>query len=295
MTTEDDKDLEKDLDETEEPEEKVETPDPPQDPNEPIEVVTADAQKQARKERRAQRQSEFRAAQEERDRLRRENEELRARSYQPPPQQQPQVNPAAQRLQQIDQMEKQLHDHYRARASQADFNPNGPEYAEFERKNRELQTARMAVIAAAQAPQINEEEIIRKAQLRMYLNEHSDISHDPTKWQWAYARWQQYRAEGKEDTRELSDAVFEEARRRFGLKTRSGGSPAADPATRQRLSGVPARGAGPGPVTHGAIQMGPHEKKMARIAFSHMSEKEAYQHWANTVGKKLQEQKAKGG
>lgn len=288
-------DLEKDLDETEETEEKVETPEPPLDPNEPIEVVTADAQKKARKERRAQRQSEFRAAQEERDRLRRENEELRARSYQPAPQQQQQPHPAATRLQQIDAAEKQLHEQYRLRASQPGYDSNGPEQAEFERRAREIQTARIATVVSAQQPTVNEAEIVRKAQLQMYLNEHADISQDPAKMRWAYARWQQYIAEGKQDTKEMSDAVFEEARRRFGLKTRSGGSPSADPATRQRLSGVPARGSGPGPVTPGAIQMGPHEKKMARIAFSHLPEKEAYQHWANTVGKKLQEQKSKGG
>jgi hypothetical protein len=48
--------------------------------------------------------------------------------------------------------------------------------------------------------------------------------------------------------------------------------------------------------------MGPNEKRMARIAFmgtkvngKELDEKQAYQHWANTVGKKLQEQKRQGG
>lgn len=295
----------KELEETEEPEEKAEPVEPPLDPNEPIEVVTEDAQRQARKERRAQRQSEFRQAQEERDRLRRENEELRARTYhQPPPQQQQQqIHPAAQRLQQLDQQKRELEAHYRARASQPDYRTDSEEHREFERKAEQLLTARIAVISSAQQPQFNEQEVIRKAQLQMYLNEHADISQDPAKMQWAYARWQQYRAEGKADTKEMSDAVFEEARRRFGMKTRNGGSPSADPATRQRLSGVPARGAGGSPGTPGAVQMGPHEKKMARLAFGDRkddkgnpwSEAQQYQHWANTVGKKLQEQKSKGG
>ena len=302
--------LEKDPEEGGDEDEPEATPEPqevPQDPNEPIEVVTADAQKQARKERRAQRQSEFRQAQEERDRLRRENDDLRARQtyHQPPPQYQqpqPQVHPAAQRLAQLDQMEKQLHDHYRARASQQGYDPNGPEQAEFERKAREINVARMGVVAQAQQPQFNEAEVIRKAQLQMYLNEHADISQDPAKMQWAYARWQQYRAEVKEDTKEMSDAVFEEARRRFGMKTRNGSSQAADPATRQRLSGVPSRGSGASSGTPGAIQMSADDKKMARIAFgdrkdakgNQWSEAQVYQHWANTVGKKRQEQ-SKGG
>lgn len=298
-TEDTEKDLDTGADDDEAEDSKVETPEPPQDPNEPIEVVTADAQKLARKERRAQRQSEFRAAQEERDRLRRENEELRARShYQPPPQQQqPQMHPAAQRLQQLDQMEKQLHDHYRARSSQPDYRTDSAEHQEFERKARELQTAKMGVIAAAQQPQINEAELIRKAQLQMYLNEHADISQDPTKMQWAYARWQQYQAEGKDDTKELSDSVFDEARRRFGMKPRNGSSQAADPATRQRLTGISSRGAGPGPDSSGVVQLSAHDKRMARIAFGdRMSEKEAYQHFANTVGKKrLEQQKSKGG
>jgi hypothetical protein len=300
--------VEKDLDESADDEAEDTKPEPlevPQDPNEPIEVVTAEAQKTARKERRAQRQNEFRQAQEERDRYRREVEELRSRvqqqQYQPAPQQQ--VHPAAARLQQIDAAEKQLHEHYRLRASQPGYDPNGPEQAEFERKAREIQTARIATVVSAQQPQFNEQEVIRKAQLQMYLNEHADISQDPTKMQWAYARWQQYRAEGKADTKEMSDAVFEEARRRFGLKTRSGGSPAADPATRQRLSGVPSRGTGAAPSSSGAVQMGPHEKRMARLAFGDRkdakgnpwTEAQQYQHWANTVGKKLHEQKAKGG
>lgn len=297
----DTEDKEKELETSEDDEvedSKVETPDPPQDPNEPIEIVTAEAQKLARKERRAQRQNEFRAAQEERDRLRRENEELRRQTYQQPPQQQqPQMHPAAQRLQQLDQMEKQLHDHYRARASQPDYRQDSAEHQEFERKAREINTARMGVIAAAQQPQIDKAELIREAQLNLYLSEHSDISQDKTKMAWAWARWHQYRAEGKEDTRELSDAVFDEARRRFGMKTRSGSSQAADPATRQRLTGISARGAGPGPDSSGVVQLSAHDKRMARIAFGdRMSEKEAYQHFANTVGKKRQEQqKGKGG
>lgn len=297
--------VENEIDDGEELEAKPEPVEPPQDPNEPIEVVTEEAQKESRRQKRAQRQSEFRQAQEERDRYRREADELRARvaaqpHYQAPPQQQ--LHPAAAQLQRIDAAEKQLHDHYRARASQPGYDPNGPEHAEFERKAREIQTARIAAVVSAQTPQFNEQEVIRKAQLQMYLNEHADISQDPTKMNWAYARWQQYRAEGKPDTKEMSDAVFDEARRRFGLKPR-GASSGPDEATRQRFSGVPARGAGASQPSSGAVQMGPHEKKMARLAFgdrkddkgNSWSEKQVYQHWANTVGKKLQEQKSKGG
>jgi hypothetical protein len=265
----------------------VETPEPPADPNEPIEVVTEEAQRESRKQRRAQRQSEFRQAQDDAQRHRREAEDLRAqlsRQQQSQPQQQ-QLHPAVHELRQIDEATARLHREYSAVASQPGFTPQQQE--QYEQRARELQTARMASVARAAAPQVDVQELARKIQWQQFTTEHADVFNHPQAYQWGVGEYYKRIADGHADTKAMAEDLLDAARRRFGLKPRNGNVSKPDAATRQRFSGVPARGAGSATAANGTVHMSKDDKRMARIAFGDkMSEKEAYQHWANTVGKK---------
>lgn len=265
----------------------VETPEPPADPNEPIEVVTEEAQRESRKQRRAERQNQFRQAQEEAQRYRREVEELRAeraRQTQAAPQQ-PQIHPAVHELREIDAETDRLHNEYKAVASQPGF--TAQQQAEYEQRARNLQTKRMLTVARASAPQVDVQELSRKIAWQQFTSEHSDVFTHPQAYQWGIGEYYKRIAEGQPDTKAMAEELLDAARLRFGMKPRRGNGSKPDQATRQRFSGVPARGAGPAPATPGAVHMSKDDKKMARIAFGDkMSEKEAYQHWANTVGKK---------
>lgn len=291
-----DEDLKEGLEDTEDELEEKPAPEPelPQDPNEPIEVVTDEAKKESRRQRRMERQNEFRRVQEENARLRAEAEAYRRQPVYQPPQQQYQPNPVAQKIQEIDDATRRLHKEYEAVASRPGFTPQMHE--EYERRALALQTAKIAAVNEATRPQVNEQELYRKIAWQQFTSEHNDVFSDEKAKHWAVAEWQkQVYGEGKADTKQLAEEILDRTRVRFGMKPRSGGA-MPNPADRQRLTGVGSRG-GPGaPQQTGAVVMGPREKQMARIAFGDkMSEREAYQKWANTVGKKLQEQKSKGG
>lgn len=285
-----------------EDEELVETPEPvaepPADPNEPIEVVTDDTKQENAKARRVARQSQHRQMQEENARLRAEKEVWsRQQTQQAPPQQQ-QMHPAAQRLREIDNMEDRLHKEYEIVASQAGYDRNGPQEAEYRRQARAIQVARMAAVQQAATPQINEQELMRKMAWQQFTSEHSDVFQDQKAQNWAIGRWQQLvHGEGKADTRQLAEEILDQARVRFGMKPRKGGGSTPTASDRQRFAGVSARGGSPSQASPGAIQMSADDKKMARLAFlgkkingKEMNEQQAYQRWANTVGKKRQEQ-----
>jgi len=296
-----DKELESEEEGSPEPETQEAPPEVPSDPNEPITVQTDDAKRETRRQRRAERQSEFKRLQEENTRYRQQLEQRQAPQYQAPPQQQRQeVHPAVARLNQIDEQTDSLHREYNAVYKAGNLTPELE--AQYQRKARELQTARMATIAQASAPQINEEQLVQKAAWRQFTAENSDVFYNENQnvKAWAWAEYHRRIAEGQRDTREMVDSVLDAARTRFGLTPRKGGSN-PDNATRQRLTGISARGAGAGQPSSGEIQMDGHMKKMARIAFlgkpgkdgKPMTEGQAYQHWANTVGKKLMSEKIK--
>lgn len=296
-----DQELEREEEGGGEPEPQEAPPEVPADPNEPITLQTDEAKRESRKQRRAERQNEFKRLQEENNRYRAELEASRrqpAPHQQSAPQQQ-QLHPAVARLREIDEQTDSLTREYQAVYKAGNLTPELE--AQYQRKARELQTVRMATIAQAAAPQINEEQLVQKAAWRQFTAENSDIFYNENEnvKAWAWAEYHRRRAEGQADTRSMVDSVLDAARVRFGLTPRRGNAP--DNATRQRLSGISSRGAGASQPSSGEIQMDGHMKKMARIAFlgkpgkdgKPMSEAQAYQHWANTVGKKLQSEKIK--
>lgn len=301
MATEQDvNDIDNDDDELEDrPEPEVSLPD---DPNEPIEVVTDEAKQASRREKRQERRNRFEQTKQENNRLRAELEvRNRQPAYQPPQQQQ--IHPAAQRLRDIDERERRLHKEYEIVASRPGYDRNGQEEERYQRMAREINVERMATVASASAPQFNEQEMMRKFAWQQFTSEHNDVFAKENVKDWALAKWQQLvKGEGKADTKELAEEILDQARVRFGMKPRRGGGSAPTSADRQRYSGVPARAGSGSQGGTGKVEMGPNEKRMARIAFmgnkvngKEMTEQQAYQHWANTVGKKLLEQKKQGG
>ncbi len=269
------------------------------DPQAPVEIETEESKVSKRRERRQERKNEF-------ERLRRENEELRtqrqAPQYYAPPQQQ-QVHPVAAKLKALDDREARLFKEYETVASRPGYDRNSQEEANYQRMARELQVERMITVSQAAAPAVNEEEIIRKINWRNFTTENADVhgaDGNTPAWRWALARHAQMVAEGQQDTKELAYSILDQARRRFGLKPRNG-TPAPTAADKQRFSGISSR-AGASGGGEGKVQMGPNEKRMARIMCEgrkvngkDMTEPQMYQYWANTVGKKLQAEKGKGG
>lgn len=280
-----------------EEEEKPEPPKVPADPNEPIEVETEESRKESRRQRRAERQSQFRQAQEEAARLRAEVEVLkRAPQYQPPPPQQ-QQSPHAARLQQIEAERQRLFQQYEAVASRPGYDRNSQQHQEFERRAQELENLRVATIVDARAShgQPDVKELARQIAWQNFQSEHHDVFNDQKAITWAMGEWQKRVAEGHADTRDMAEEILDNARRRFGMRPRRG-SPAPDAATRQRFSGVASRSASSAPQD-AKVKMSADDKRMARIAFMKegVTEAQAYQRWANTVGKKRDEMNRKGG
>jgi hypothetical protein len=179
-------------------------------------------------------------------------------------------------------------------ASQPGYDPRGKDaqrQREFEKQAQDIDDARVAVINQASSPQVNKEDWIREAQLRSYLNDHADISQDKQKMQWAIARWQQNIAEGKADTKAMSDAVFDEARIKFGLQPRNRRGSRPDDATKRRLTGVSSQSAGGG-VTASKISMTAMERKMAQVKYDKDPPSVAWQKWANNEGKRIMEKRS---
>jgi hypothetical protein len=210
---------------------------------------------------------------------------------QPAPQQQ--QHPAVARLQEIDNATRRLHKEYEIVAARG-LTPQQEE--DYQRQALSLQTARMAAVAQATQQPINEQEIYRRVAWQQFTAEHADVWNDEKAQNWAIGEWQkQVRGEGKADTKQLAEEILDRARVRFGMKPRNGGGSAPTQADKQRLAGVGSRGAPGAPQRAGVIQLSAQDKRMARIAFGDkMSEAEAYQKFANTVGKKRQEMEGGG-
>jgi hypothetical protein len=280
----------------EELEDKPELPKEPVDKNADIEVQVTRAEKKRNRvkefeERTTRAEQAAEAARKEAQEAR----ELYQRQLQHPQSQQQQgPNPVQQRLNQIAEAKRRLHDHYQAIAGQAGYDPRGKDQAtqrDFEAKAEELENMRVAAISQASQPQLNEQDLMRKMALQTYLNSHSDITHDARRWEWAHARWVQRKAEGHPDTIEMADEVMEEARIKFGLQPRKSRGSKPDPATKARLSGISAQAQGGGQEV-GLVKMNAMERKMAREMYDKLPPEQAYQKWANGPGKRAAQKRA---
>lgn len=301
-----DQELENDELEGAEPEESKEPEklDLPADPNEPIQIETDEAKVSKRRQARQERQNKFRQMEEDNRRLRQEMDEIRQRAYQPPqapPQQQ--RNPHADQIERIDNATAALHREYEILATNGKMTPQLQE--EYNKKALHLQTAKMAAVSQAAAPQIDREAIVREAMWAQFANQHSDVFFDknPNVKEYAWALYRQKIAMGVPDTMEMVDEVLDQTRIAFGKQPRKLRGSRPDAATKARFTGVPSRGGGGGDMgEEGKIEMNAHDKRMARIAFGDKkgkdgkpwSEQQVYQHWANTVGKKRAAQKKTG-
>jgi hypothetical protein len=267
-------------------EEKPELPPEPADRNETIDVPVREQKKRNRFKEFEDRATRAEKAAEE---ARREAQEARALHQQrlahPQDQSHQQVNPVAQRLRDIDEATDRLHQEYQAVASRPGFTDQ--QQREYEQRARQLQTAKMAAVAQASAPQFNEQEMYRRWKWNDFTTKHNDIfSHEQAK-HWAVGRWQQLvYGEKAADTEDLAEKILDEARIKYGMKPRRGGG-GPDAATRARLSGVSAQGgAGGDGGDGGAVRMGKRERQMAEELYDKLPPREAWQKWANGPGKR---------
>lgn len=258
----------------------------PESPNADIEVPIA--ARPPRGERRANRVREFEQraerAERERDEIRRQYELSRQQApsaVQIQPQQQ---NPYVGRLRNIWERQQQLHKEFEIVASQPGFNEEKRQ--QYELRAQQLDLEKMSTVAEMNRPNVDINQIARTVAWNQFTSEHHDVFNDPKLTQWAWGEYYRRIAEGQADTRALAEDVLDAARVRFGLQSRRGRGSAPDTATRQRLSGVSSRSAGPA-GGGGTISMNAHQRKMARDLYSSLPEKEAYQKWANGPGKRL--------
>lgn len=310
MSTEnDDKELENDeLDggsqETQERE--PEGPELPADPNEGINIETDEAKVSRRRQARAERQSKFKQLEEDNQRMRREMEEFRSRQqYQPPaqPQQQQQEHPAVARIREIDATTLRLQQEYSILAQGGKLTPEKDR--EYQQQALNLQTARMAAVAQGVQQPVDRQALVREAMWTQFTTKHADVFHDknPNVAKWAWAEYHRRIAEGHADTEDMVEDILDQTRVKFGKTPRKlRGSKPSD-SDRARFTGMASRGGSGGSTGEdGVVHMGPHEKRMARIAFGDkkgkdgkpLTEAQQYQHWANTVGKKLAASKKTG-
>lgn len=275
-------------------EEDVELEDKPELPPEPADRnETVDVPIREQKKRNRFKEFEERAAKAEREaaEARREAQEARAihqqRLAHPQDQSthQQQVHPVAQRLREIDEATDRLHQEYQAVASRPGFTDQ--QQREYEQRARQLQTAKMAAVAQAAAPQVNEQEMYRRWKWQEFTTKHNDVFSNEKAKYWAVAEWQKrVYAMGEADTEDLAEKILDETRVKYGMKPRRGGG-GPDAATRARLSGVSAQGAGGGEVGDtGAVRMGKRERQMAEELYDKIPPREAWQKWANGPGKR---------
>lgn len=268
-------------------EEKPELPPEPVDRNEAIDVPVREQKKRNRFKEFEERAVRAEKAAEE---ARREAQEARALHQQrlahPQDQshQQQQVHPAAQRLRDIDEATRRLHKEYQAVAARPGFTERQQD--EYEQRALQLQTARMAAVVEATRQPVNEQEMYRRWKWQEFTTKHNDVfAHEQAK-HWAVGRWQQMvYGEKAPDTEELAERILDEARIKYGMKPRRGGG-GPDAATRARLSGVSAQGAGGHGTEISAVSMGRREKAMAEELYDKLPPREAWQKWANGPGKR---------
>lgn len=245
-----------------------------------------------RKEKKANR---YRSLQEERDRLRAELEAERAQRMAAA--RYPQVTPAPAPKDDEDAELQAIYDEERLlQRTYASLSDEEKErkYDEYYDKAKKLEVRKLRTVAktaGGSRPQTSE--VVREI-LRM---QHSDVYNhgaDPTGQMPSAGEalhrsiWQRKLiVDKKPDTLETYNEAMEETRRTLRLPTAK--RPAPDTSFKAKLTGTPhgaTASSGSGPRT---VKMTKEYKRMARAAYPHMDEDKAYQRWANTVGKDLQD------
>lgn len=129
--------------------------------------------------------------------------------------------------------------------------------------------------------------------VRVMLNRrYADVLQIPGAKDWAQGYFVQQRALGRPDTEDLLDESMAAARRQFGIQ--NGRRPSPDQATRQRYTGVPVGGGanGSGESSQKIVMTAPL-RKLARLAYPKLSEREAYEKWAKGAGRRMLEEQKK--
>lgn len=277
------------------------------DDAEPERETTQEAS--ARKERRANR---YREQVEERKRLAEENAKLREEAAQLRtqrtvaetmqqfmPRQPPPPDPIDREIalteQSLENVQKEFRRMHADRAaagapmSQEEIDQWNAKARDLDRRANALHTQKLVRSQGRQAPQQDVTVAAQEAYLHMQF---PDVMSDPLKRQYATVQAQKImRDEGRSvaDMAVVQRAI-EMAREAFGGQAapRRGSAPSAG--MRAKFGGASAGSARGGDEGgNRVVEMGTHEKRMARAMYPNMDEREAYKRWATKVGAKRQE------
>jgi len=134
-------------------------------------------------------------------------------------------------------------------------------------------------------PAPNQGQMAAQVQEAIFRAKHHDVLGDPKGESRARSHFiRMVGVDGKPKTLATFEDAIALAREEMGGAKRTAGE-------RSRFSGVAARGNGASSVKKPSeIRMGPHERAMAREAYSHLPEDQAYKKWANDMARRMVEE-----
>jgi hypothetical protein len=154
--------------------------------------------------------------------------------------------------------------------------------AYFDSQARQFEEAKADIISERAVARVMPT-LRQESSQQTWVQRYPDVWNNPQALKYAQATWEQKKAMGLQETHELADEVYEEARRVFKL----GGKPSPSSRDREKLSGVPAAGGGGGAPATGDIQMTRDLRLMAIAKYSDLPEDKAIAKWKSVEGKAL--------
>lgn len=287
-------------------------PPPSQDDDEPElsvdESPEEDDDESGKKTRQEKKRDRFKQLKEERDEERKRAQELekrlasieqRAAAYPDPntlqqhllqrgQPQQAQEDPTDSELQDVYSQQEQLFQYANAQWNNLDRT----EREKIQKRARDLDEKKAELLyqkAAKkhQPQQPDQRQLVRQTLQAQIQHEHSDVYQNPAAVQYANGEYARLRHQGYPDSMETLKQAMDSARGAFGMKRRASEAVKPTEAQRRRLAGMP-KGGGEGGAKRRTIKMTQDYKDMADAAFPNIEDDaKRYQHWANTVGKKL--------
>lgn len=239
------------------------------------------------REQRAAAEARAQALQEQLDRLSAQQAAMSQPQGQQSSQANPQLDQKQQELSRVVTDQERLFSDYQAAVNRYRADKKAmpeSEYETFKKRAEELDEKkidlRFEIREIKQAPQRQQQEIIR-----LYQSKAPDVFSNQRAYDYASTVYRsKLLANPQANADETFDQAIEEARTVI-----LGKRPAPGAASKQRATGM-SRGVSNGNGNQPArIQMTPGQRAMARSAYPKLSEKEAYQKWANVNGRKLLE------
>lgn len=155
----------------------------------------------------------------------------------------------------------------------------------YEAIAREVETSKARVLLRRE---LANEEPARRAQQgqQQWVQKYPEVYGNQQAYQYAEATFRRRQATlrpGEQVTPAMIDEAMQDAMATFRL----GPKKAASETERQRMTGIPASGAGGGGSPGGGITLTPEMRRMAIAQYSDLSEADAIKAWANKTGKRM--------